>query len=85
MFLRVTLIAAAAIATAVIGSASPANSEPRCYDNSSGTCVEDPTAAPTPPPGATALCRDGDYSFSEHCSGTCSGHHGVREWLVPGC
>jgi len=34
-----------------------------------------------PPPGATAVCRDGDYSYSTHHSGTCSGHGGVREWL----
>lgn len=34
-----------------------------------------------PPQGATALCRDGDYSFSTHHSGTCSGHGGVSRWL----
>jgi uncharacterized protein DUF3761 len=34
-----------------------------------------------PPPGATAMCRDGDYSYSTHHSGTCSGHGGVRQWL----
>ena len=34
-----------------------------------------------PPPGATAMCRDGDYSYSTHHSGTCSGHGGVRPWL----
>jgi hypothetical protein len=33
------------------------------------------------PPGATAICRDGDYSFSTHHTGTCSGHGGVRQWL----
>jgi hypothetical protein len=33
------------------------------------------------PPGATALCRDGTYSFSEHHSGTCSHHGGVADWL----
>jgi hypothetical protein len=37
--------------------------------------------AGTPPPGATALCRDGTYSFSRHHSGTCSHHGGVRQWL----
>jgi hypothetical protein len=35
-----------------------------------------------PPPGATAMCRDGDYSYSTHHSGTCSGHGGVRQWLT---
>ena len=33
------------------------------------------------PPGATARCRDGTYSFSEHRSGTCSHHGGVAVWL----
>lgn len=33
--------------------------------------------------GATALCKDGTYSFSAHRSGTCSHHGGVKEWLSP--
>jgi hypothetical protein len=33
------------------------------------------------PPGATARCRDGTYSFSEHRAGTCSHHGGVAAWL----
>ena len=37
-------------------------------------------AAP-PPPGATAQCRDGTYSYSQHHSGTCSHHGGVARWL----
>jgi hypothetical protein len=35
-----------------------------------------------PPAGATAKCRDGDYSYSTHHSGTCSRHGGVSEWLA---
>jgi hypothetical protein len=31
--------------------------------------------------GATAQCRDGSYSFSEHHRGTCSHHGGVASWL----
>lgn len=38
--------------------------------------------ASSPPPGATALCRDGTYSFSQHRSGTCSYHGGVARWLT---
>ncbi len=34
-----------------------------------------------PPQGATALCRDGTYSFSKHHGGTCSHHGGVALWL----
>jgi len=33
------------------------------------------------PPGATARCRDGTYSYSQHHSGTCSHHGGVAQWL----
>jgi hypothetical protein len=33
------------------------------------------------PPGTTAQCRDGTYSFSQHRSGTCSHHGGVALWL----
>jgi hypothetical protein len=38
----------------------------------------------SPPPGATARCRDGTYSFSKHHSGTCSHHGGVAVWLDTG-
>lgn len=31
--------------------------------------------------GATAICRDGTYSFSQHRRGTCSHHGGVAQWL----
>jgi Protein of unknown function (DUF3761) len=33
------------------------------------------------PPGTTARCRDGTYSFSRHHQGTCSHHGGVAVWL----
>ena len=36
------------------------------------------------PAGATARCRDGTYSFSQHRSGTCSHHGGVAVWLSGG-
>jgi len=32
------------------------------------------------PPGASAKCRDGTWSFSHTRSGTCSGHRGVERW-----
>jgi hypothetical protein len=43
-----------------------------------------PTAAAsnTDPTGATAKCKDGTYSKSQHRSGTCSSHGGVAEWLT---
>jgi hypothetical protein len=83
-------IAAAAIGGAATASATSAPTAPlpfvTCsagtYDNVSGNCVHDPEQAPSPPAGATAECRDGDYSFSQHHSGTCSGHGGVAQWLT---
>ena len=40
------------------------------------------SAAAAAPPGATALCKDGTYSYSKHHSGTCSHHGGVAKWLT---
>jgi hypothetical protein len=51
------------------------------YLNSDGNCVHRPQQAATAPSGATAQCKDGTYSFSQHRQGTCSGHHGVAQWL----
>ena len=58
---------------------------PECFDteylNSDGVCVHRPVEAETPPPGASAKCYDGAYSFSVHRRGTCSHHGGVAQWL----
>ncbi len=51
------------------------------YKNVDNKLVPSPYYAPTAPVGATAKCRDGTYSFSQHRSGTCSHHGGVAEWL----
>jgi hypothetical protein len=51
------------------------------YTNVDGNQVQRPTYAASAPSGATAKCRDGSYSFSQHRSGTCSGHGGVAQWL----
>lgn len=53
------------------------------YRNSNDVCVHRPvkTQNSTVPTGATAQCRDGSYSFSQHRSGTCSHHGGVAKWL----
>lgn len=40
-----------------------------------------PPAQPTHPPGVTALCEDGTYSYSQTSRGTCSGHGGVLIWI----
>jgi len=53
------------------------------YVNSRGEWVPSPTRTPndSPPPGASARCRDGTYSFSRSRRGTCSHHGGVADWL----
>ncbi len=51
------------------------------YTNSAGNEVHSPAYSNSVPAGATARCRDGEYSFSQHRRGTCSGHDGVSQWL----
>lgn len=53
------------------------------YTNKDGRDVHSPshTKDGKAPAGATAQCGDGSYSFSQHRSGTCSRHGGVRDWL----
>jgi hypothetical protein len=53
------------------------------YTNIDGNTVHSPaqTSNGAAPAGATAQCRDGSYSFSQHHSGTCSSHGGVSSWL----
>jgi hypothetical protein len=53
------------------------------YTNVDGKVVHSPahTVSGQPPVGATAHCRDGSYSFSQHHRGTCSHHGGVASWL----
>ena len=54
------------------------------YTNSEGHHVHRPVHARHVPAGATARCRDGTFSFSEHHRGTCSHHGGVAVWLDSG-
>lgn len=51
------------------------------YTNSKGEKVQSPTKYNKAPEGASALCRDGTYSFSRSRRGTCSHHGGVDKWL----
>lgn len=59
--------------------------QPSCingsYVNSAGNSVCRPAAYDSAPPGATAKCGDGTYSFSQSRRGTCSSHGGVAAWL----
>lgn len=51
------------------------------YTNVDGNEVHSPAYSNTVPAGASAICGDGTYSFSQHRSGTCSHHGGVDQWL----
>lgn len=53
----------------------------RYYTNTYGRRIQSPTRYNSQPAGATALCRDGTYSFSQSRRGTCSHHGGVSQWL----
>ncbi len=67
-------------ATPVIPTQAPLSNN-NTYTNVSGNEVHSPAYSDTVPVGASAQCRDGTYSFSQHRSGTCSHHGGVAEWL----
>lgn len=57
------------------------NGRIRYYTNTYGNRVQSPTYYSSVPAGATALCRDGTYSFSQSRRGTCSHHGGVAKWF----
>ena len=52
------------------------------YNNKIGETVHAPAHSSNGliPSGATAQCRDGEFSFSHTSSGTCSRHGGVSKW-----
>lgn len=47
----------------------------------SATAAGRPASATVPAGPATARCRDGSLSHSQHRSGTCAGHGGVAAWM----
>ena len=53
-----------------------------CYVNRDGHEEHAPSLSKAGiPRRASALCRNGYYSFSEHRDGTCSHRHGVQSWI----
>ena len=69
-----------AAAAPAAAAATPAAAKSSAAANSAPTAA----AGNTDPTGATAKCKDGTYSKSQHHSGTCSSHGGVAQWLTPG-
>jgi len=51
------------------------------YTNNAGSEIHSPAYSNSVPSGATAICGDGTYSFSQSRRGTCSHHGGVSQWL----
>lgn len=75
--------AAAQPSTPTARAQQPHLIESGSYTNNAGVRVHSPAHTDTggPPPGASAQCRDGSYSFSMSHRGTCSHHGGVARWL----
>jgi len=75
-------LALVASLTAILFAATTATAQNSdYYTNVSGHRVHRPVHANHVPAGASAKCRDGTYSFSEHHRGACSHHGGVAGWL----
>ena len=55
------------------------------YTNSVGNTVHSPAYSNdgTVPAGATGLCNDGTFTFSQTQQGSCSSHGGVNTWIGP--
>jgi hypothetical protein len=87
MLRRRAFAVAAAVAVGTVWTASPANAVMQCskgfYKAASGDCVHRPVCTPSPPPGATAECADGCFTFSEDPTNddTCHGRGGVKHAL----
>ena len=78
---RRILIVLALLLCSISMAAGSSRHHHRYYRNSSGHRVHTPVHARTAPTGASAICNDGTYSFSQNHRGTCSHHGGVRSWL----
>lgn len=70
----------AASAAAPAAPAAPA-AAPQPAPPSAPARAARPATPANAPANATALCKDGTYSTSQHRSGTCSRHGGVDRWL----
>lgn len=75
-------IAPTATPTAIpVTTQSEGLSNDNYYTNVDGNQVHSPAYSDSVPAGASAICGDGTYSFSQNRRGTCSHHGGVAQWL----
>lgn len=76
------------VVTAVVGlgllTPLPVAGPSDCPDDVGKTCAPGPAQAPPAPQGATAICRDGGFSFSPYPPSACSKEGGVSQWLGSG-
>jgi hypothetical protein len=63
----------------VVTTGLPPTSAPTAATPATVTNATSPPAN-GPPPGATALCRDGTYSYAANHQGSCSHHGGVAQF-----
>jgi Protein of unknown function (DUF3761) len=76
-----TAPAAAPAPSGAVSQSAPAATTAAKSTPSASKSAPAAAAASSDPTGATAKCKDGTYSKSQHHSGTCSHHGGVAEWL----
>jgi hypothetical protein len=76
-----TAPAAAPAPSAAMSPAAPAATTAAKSTPAASKSAPVAAAGNSDPTGATAKCKDGTYSKSQHHSGTCSHHGGVAEWL----
>lgn len=76
-------VTATATATESVTETATPSPEPEPEPEPAAEPEPEPAPAPEPehPEGATALCSNGTYSWSENRRGTCSHHGGVAQWL----
>ncbi len=77
------------IPTSTIPNSTTDNTPSKSSTDTSATKTTKPNNIPPmkstntqPCSGATAICRDGTCSYSQHRQGTCSHHGGVAKWLT---
>ncbi|MFA5124745.1 MAG: DUF3761 domain-containing protein [Patescibacteria group bacterium] len=75
---RATAVEVSPVVNEAVSTPAPVACGSGYYKNIDGNCVHVPSSNPS---GASAKCRDGSYSYSQHRQGTCSGHGGVAQWL----
>lgn len=80
-----SLAVASLVVAAFVGAALTAHGQGSCPNGtqvSSGQTVCSPYLSAAQPAGATAKCKDGDWSFALSHEGECSGHGGVDYFVT---